>query len=47
MATHSSILVWRNPWTEESGGIRSMGLQVVRHDLVMEHTCIIINIFML
>ena len=31
-ATHSSILVWRIPWTEEPGGIQSMGLQRVRHD---------------
>ena len=34
MATHSSILAWRIPWTEEPGGLRSMGLQRVRHDLV-------------
>ena len=27
MATHSSILVWRIPWTEEAGGLQSMGLQ--------------------
>ena len=27
MATHSSILAWRIPWTEESGGLQSMGLQ--------------------
>ena len=26
-ATHSSILVWRIPWTEEPGGLQSMGLQ--------------------
>ena len=32
MATHSSILVWRIPWTEESGGLQSMGSQRVRHD---------------
>ena len=32
MATHSSILAWRIPWTEESGGLQSMGLQRVRHD---------------
>ena len=32
MATHSSILVWRIPWTEEPGGIQSTGLQRVRHD---------------
>ena len=33
MATHSSILVWRIPWTEEPGGLQSIGLQKVRHDL--------------
>ena len=27
MATHSSILAWRTPWTEEPGGLRSMGSQ--------------------
>ena len=27
MATHSSILAWRTPWTEEPGGLQSMGLQ--------------------
>ena len=27
MATHSSILAWKNPWTEESGGLQSLGLQ--------------------
>ena len=32
-ATHSSILAWRIPWTEEPGGLQSMGSQRVRHDL--------------
>ena len=32
MATHSSILAWRTPWTEEPGGLRSTGSQRVRHD---------------
>ena len=32
MATHSSILAWRIPWTEEPGGLQYMGLQRVRHD---------------
>ena len=27
MATHSSILAWRNAWTEEAGGLHSMGSQ--------------------
>ena len=31
MATNSSILAWRTPWTEETGGVQSMGLQRVRH----------------
>ena len=34
MATHSSTLAWRIPWTEESGGLQSMGSQKVRHDWV-------------
>ena len=33
IATHSSILAWRIPWTEEPGRLQSMGLQRVRHDL--------------
>ena len=32
MATHSSILVWRIPWTGEPGGLQSMGSQRVGHD---------------
>ena len=32
MATHSSILAWRIPWTEEPGGLQPVGLQRVRHD---------------
>ena len=41
MATHSSILAWRIPWTEEHG-LQSMGLQRVSHDLVTkdEHSVI-------
>ena len=31
MATHSSILAWRIPWTEEPGMLQSMGSQRVRH----------------
>ena len=31
-ATHSSILAWRIPWTEEPGGLQSMGLQRVGHN---------------
>ena len=32
MAIHSSILAWRIPWTEEPGGLRSIGSQRVGHD---------------
>ena len=32
MATHSSILAWKIPWTEEPGRLQSMGMQRVRHD---------------
>jgi len=32
MATHSNILAWRIPWTEEPGGLQSRGSQRVRHD---------------
>ena len=32
IATHSSILAWRIPWTEKTGGLQSMGSQRVGHD---------------
>ena len=32
MATHSSILAWKIPWTKETGGLQSMGSQRVRHN---------------
>ena len=32
IATHSSILAWRIPWTEEPGGLQSIGSQRVRHN---------------
>ena len=36
MATHSSILAWEIPWTEEPGRLQSMGSQRVRNNLVMK-----------
>ena len=42
MATHSSILAWRIPWTEEPGGLQSMGLQRVGHDMKQLSTYICI-----
>ena len=50
IATHSSILSWRIPWTEEPGGLQSMGLQRVRHDWVTNtHTqniCLLIRLIL-
>ena len=40
MATHSSILAWWIPWSEELGGLQSMGLQRVKHDWAI-NTCIL------
>ena len=41
MATHSSILAWRIPWTEEPDGLQSMESQRVGHDWVTKHTQIL------
>ena len=38
MATHSSILAWKIPWTEEPGRLQSMGLQRVRQNWATKHT---------
>ena len=38
MAAHSSILAWEIPWTEETGGLQSMGLQRVGHNLATNTT---------
>ena len=35
---HSSILAWKVPWTEEPGGLQSMGSQRVGHDWAYAHT---------
>ena len=37
IATHSSIFAWEITWTEEPGGLQSMGLQRVRHDWALTH----------
>ena len=37
MATHSSILAWRIPWTEESGGLQSIGSQELDMTEATEH----------
>ena len=38
MATHSSILAWRIPWTEKADGLQSMGSQRVGHDAATKHS---------
>ena len=45
MATHSSNLAWEIPWSEDPGGLQSMGLQRVRQDLVTEHTACVNFLF--
>ena len=45
MATHSSILAWRIPWTEEPGGLRSMGSQRVRQGMLFKLHCLIVCTF--
>ena len=41
LATHSSILAWRIPWTKEPGGLQFMELQRVGHNLVTKQTKIL------
>ena len=38
MATHSNIIAWKIPWSEEPGGLQSIGSQKIRHNWVTEHT---------
>ena len=48
MSTHSSILAWRIPWTEEPGGLQSMGSERFRHDssdLACAHTCTYVSVY--
>ena len=42
MAIHSNTLAWRIPWTEELGGLHFMGLQRVRHDVVIKQKPLLI-----
>ena len=39
IATHSSILTWKTPWTEKPGGLQSMGLQTLSRDSTHAHSC--------
>ena len=45
MATHSSILAWRIPWMEESGGLQSTGLQRVGQDFTFTFTFSLLTTF--
>ena len=40
MATHSNVLAWRLPWSEEPGGLQSMGSQRVGHDIATKQTTV-------
>ena len=40
MATHSSILAWRILWTEEPGGLQSLGSQSTKHNLAPKPPCV-------
>ena len=46
MATHSSILAWRLPWTEEPGGLQSMGSQRIGHNCMTKHSTLYIMLHM-
>ena len=43
MATHSSVLAWKIPWTEECGGLQSMGSKIIRRDRACMHIDSIID----
>ena len=43
MVTHSNILAWKIPWTEEPDGLQSVGLQRVRYDLATKQQRQIVN----
>ena len=43
MATHSNILAWRIPWTEEPGGLLFTGSQRVGHDWATKHSTLLVN----
>ena len=43
---HSSIVAWRNPWTEEPGGVQSVGSQRVRQDLATKQQVSLYNSYL-
>ena len=45
MAIHSSILAWKSPWTEDPGGLQSVGSQRVGHDWVTKHKELLHSVF--
>ena len=44
MATHSSTLAWRIPWTEEPGGLQFLGLQRIGHHLVTQQQQLLVHV---
>ena len=46
VATHSNILAWKAPWTEEPGGLQSMWSQRLEHDQATEHSCSYVHVHM-
>ena len=46
MATHSNILAWRIPWTEEPGGLQSMEFHTVGQDWVTKHPPLMYKAYM-
>ena len=45
MATYSSIVAWKIPWTEEPGGLQSIGSKKIRPNVVSEHAVLLLSPF--
>ena len=45
IATHSSIFTWKSPWTEDPGGLLSMGSQRVGHDKAQHRTSVLVTMY--
>ena len=44
MATHTSTLAWKIPWTEKAGGLQSIEVKKSRHDLATKQQCVYIRV---
>ena len=47
MATHSSVLAWRIPWTEESGGLQSKGSKGIGHNCLLINNVIFVFLWLI